>query len=80
MSIFSKILPFAVLLPVFASSQDSDIDMCHLHATGGYFDGDDEAHGHRRLPTAPMFEFLHDCGYLGIMWMKNARASVEHLL
>eukprot|EP00802_Teleaulax_amphioxeia_P001214 Tamp_01215.p1 GENE.Tamp_01215~~Tamp_01215.p1 ORF type:complete len:920 (+),score=130.54 Tamp_01215:2552-5311(+) len=63
-----------------ASSQDSDIDMCHLHATGGCFDGDDEAHGHRRLPTAPMFEFLHDCGYLGIMWMKNARASVEHLL
>jgi hypothetical protein len=62
------------------SAQDSDVDLCHLHTTGRYEHADEDVHGHPRNPTGTFLDFLYDCGYLGIMWMKNVRMSVEHLL
>jgi len=68
-----------------ASVQDSDVDLCHLHTTGRYQQHEDEdvqllVHGHPQMPSGTFLDFLYDCGYLGIMWMKNLRIDVEHLL
>jgi len=62
------------------SAKDSDVDLCHLHTTGRYEHSDEDVHGHPRNPTGTFLDFLYDCGYLGIMWMKNVHMSVEHLL
>ena len=62
------------------SAHDSDVDLCHLHTTGRNDHEDEDVRGHTRIPTGTFLDFLYDCGYLGIMWMKNVRMSVAHLL